>query len=63
MCLRGVLLGPDFLALQSPLITVDTLLVIGFDLGFGWDLTLCWESLIVTPFLRGRFYRTLTNVT
>ena len=63
MCFRGVLLDPDFLALQSPLITVDTLLVIGFDLGFGWDLALCWESLIVTPFLCGRFYRTLTNVT
>ena len=63
VCFRGVLLDPDFLALQSPLITVDTLLAIGFDLGFGWDLTLCWESLIVTPFLCGRFYRTLTNVT
>ena len=56
---RGVCLDPDFLAFLSPLITVGTLLVIGF----GWDLTLWRESPIVPLFFVGRFYRTQTAVT
>ena len=62
-CFRGVFLDPDPLALSSSLITADILLAIGLDLGFEWDLTLCWERIIGPLFPCSRFSRTLTSVT